>query len=180
LRVVTLILCCTIASCSCWAAPWKGEATVNNSDLVAEELRGCPLWTEVPDTDVTRRMRITEVYKSLAHYDNATIRNGILLVLHSYARDTGESYRAGEKIFAFLRVIFEVPSRFDASIAGLPYGIMGNPVNSDGLDLLWPFSLDRDGQLTLTGVALVFRSGPPYDPIADFDQMASRLPRRFR
>jgi hypothetical protein len=179
LRAVVFVIGLAIASCNSSAASSEGETSLKGSKLLALELARCPLWTEVPGKDVVARKRITHAYEGLAHYDNATIRTGISLYLQSFASFSWENYKAGEKIFAFLRVVFEVPRRFDATKGGLPYGILGNPVHSDGVDLLWPFSLEHDGQLALTGVDLVFHSGPPYDPIADFDQMASRLERRF-
>ena len=117
----------------------------------------------MPEKDIARRKRITDTYESLAHYNNATIKSGISLYLRTSVSSSWENYKGGEKIFAFLRVIFEVPRRFDATKAALPYGLMGNSVHSDGVDLLWPFSLEHDGQLALTGVDLGFHSGPPYD-----------------
>jgi hypothetical protein len=39
--------------------------------------------------------------------------------------------------------------------------------------------MDSSGRLRLTGVNLGLHSGPEYDPLHDFDQMALRLERRF-
>ena len=78
-------------------------------------------------------------------------------------------------MFAFLRVIFEVPVRRNGAT---PYGVLGNPIYDDGVDLLWPYSIDNSGRLVLTGVDSGVHVGSPYDPLADFDEMASRLGRR--
>ena len=81
-------------------------------------------------------------------------------------------------MFAFLRVVFDLPARFNPANERLPFELLGNPLHFDGVDLLWPFSINN-GQLQLTSGPLGALSGPSYDPFADFDQMALRLRRRF-
>lgn len=146
--------------------------------MIALKLQRCPLWTEVPEHNFQLREEITETYRSVAHFDTATIRAGVALYLHQSAGLSPQQYESGEKIFAFLRVVFRVPRRFDAERQHMPYETAGNPVYPDGVDLLWPFSMNSHGRLQLTGVAIGL-SGPEYNPLADFDQMARHLPRRF-
>jgi hypothetical protein len=70
-----------------------------------------------------------------------------------------------------------VPQPFDPSSK---FSFFGNPVYSDGADLLWPYSIDRTGQLVLSGVDTGMHTGPTPDGLSDFDLMASRFARRFR
>ena len=153
------------------------NGTAERAELIARQLQSCPLWAEVSEHDLQRREQITETYLRLAQYDTATIRAGIALYLNSSPILSPQRYEAGEKIFAFVRVVFQVPRRFDATRGHLPFQPVGNPVYADGVDLLWPFSMDDNGRLHLTGVDQG-HSGLAYNPLADFDQMARRLPRR--
>jgi hypothetical protein len=151
-----------------------------DSNFLVRELQRCPLWTRVPESDIKRRREITRIYLRLAQYNTETLRAGIASYLNSYAAPLSyEYYEASDKVFVFLRVVFDVPRRFDATKERLPFGLQGNPVYPDGVDLLWPFSIDTNGDLQLTGVDLGVHSGPSYDALADFDHMASRLRRRF-
>lgn len=156
-------------------------ATSKSASFVAGELKRCPLWTQVPEYDAETRRRITDVYVALAHFDSATIRAGVASYVNSYVsagRPELGYVDASQKVYAFLRVVFKVPARIDAS-KGSPYGLMGNPVYPDGVDMLWPFSMDSAGRLALTGVDSGLHTGVPYDPLSDFDKMASHLERRF-
>jgi hypothetical protein len=162
-----------------------GESEMNANAkgvvLVANELRGCALWTEIPQYDIEARKQITATYIALAHLDTETIRAGIASYIDSYILDGQPKLHyieAIEKVYAFLHVVFKVPQRADAS-KGSPFGLMGNPVYPDGVDLLWPISIDRAGRLKLTGVDSGLHTGVPYDPLSDFDKMASQLERRF-
>lgn len=174
--MAAFLMCVAVISCS--TENHDSASNVPRADLVARQLQRCPLWTEVSEQDLKRREQITETYRSLAQYDTATIRAGMVLYLNRNPVLSPQRYEDGLKIFAFLRVVFQVPRRFDAVREHVPFETAGNPVYPDGLDLLWPFSMDDHGHLQLTGVAIGL-SGPAYDPLADFDQMARRLPRRF-
>jgi len=121
---------------------------------------------------------MTDVYRVVAQYDTTTIREGLALYLDRLPAPSVQSYEAGDKIFALLRVVFNVPPLFDVKREPLPFGLQGNPVQPEGVNLLWPFSIDTSGRLRLTGVQGGL-SGPAFDPLGDFDQMAIRLKRRF-
>lgn len=176
-RMASILMCATVISCSTENRDSASNVTTERADLIARQLQRCPLWTEVSKNDLRRREQIAETYRSLAQYDTATIRAGILSYLNRSPALSPQRYEAGEMIFAFLRVVFQVPRRFDATREHLPFATAGNPVYPDGVDLLWPFSIDGHGRLQLTGVA-VGLSGPAYNPLADFDQMSVRLQRR--
>ena len=176
--MAALLMCVAGISCATENHDRVSNVTAERADLIARQLQQCPLWTEISEHDLKRREQITEMYLSLAQYDTATIRAGIVSYLNRSPVLSPQRYEAGAKIFAFLRVVFRVPRRFDAAREHVPFETAGNPVYPDGVDLLWPFSIDRHEGLQLTGVAIGL-SGPAYNPLTDFDQMARRLPRRF-
>lgn len=168
-----------------WHSARASEVGVNSktegAGFVAGELERCALWTSVPKYDIEARRQITKTYVALAHFDTATVRAGIASYVNSYVISGRPEFRyvdATQKVYAFLRVVFKVPPRVDAS-SGSPFGLMGNPVYPDGVDMLWPFSMDNAGRLELTGLDSGLHTGVPYDPLPDFDKMASRLERRF-
>jgi hypothetical protein len=153
----------------------RGDESVMQAESgrIARELDTCPLWTNVPEGDIETRRQISAIYAQLAQYETATIRMGIASYLQSYTNPPGyKYYEANDKVYALLRVVFKISqipaSRARRSIS--PY--------FDGSDPLWPFSIDDLGRLQLTGVEGP-RSGPASNTLASFDEMASRLERRF-
>lgn len=181
-RIAVFPMCLMVISCAARPNESATVAKANKSDLIAGELSRCPLWKGLPEHDIARRKEITDVFLDVAKYDTSTLRAGIVAYLNRYPALSPQIDDAGYEIFAFLRVVFLVPPHFGTtreSLRSLPFSLLGNPVHDDGVDLLWPYSIDHDGHLHLTGFILGLHSGPPYDPLADFDQMAQRLERRF-
>lgn len=162
------------------ADPAPGDVS-GDAKIIAEELRHCPLWTDIPSGDTGRRRQITNIYLKLARYPTSVIRTGVYVYVMSYAPLDPRSLEAGYKVFALERVVFSVPKRFRVG-ERIPYAILGNPLIHEGtatyIDFLWPYSIGSDGRLVLTGSGFGQVSGPPYKPTADFDQMAGRLARR--
>jgi hypothetical protein len=178
LRVVAVVwMCLAIVSCS--PGPRDRVVNVKKADVIAGALQRCPLWTQTSEHDIKQRQQITDRYLVVAQYDTAVIRDGIALYLNSYPALSPQRFDAGDKIFALLRVVYKVPRRVEVRRERLPFSLRGNPVQADGVDLLWPFSIGNDGRLLLTGLDPGFHSGPAYEPLSDFDQMAVRLERRF-
>jgi len=155
------------------------EATIRDAQVVALELDRCPLWTQVPPQEVERRRKITDLYERLSRYPTDAIRAGVALYVQSYSPSDVRHVEAVQKVFAFVRVFFNVPSKF-ALDKQPPLSIAGSPVSVDRVvDFLWPFSIDAEGQLSLTGVDSGFHTGPDIDAIATFNVMETRLARRF-
>jgi hypothetical protein len=177
--VAAVLACLVVVSCSLGSRDRVVNMKPEKADVLARALQRCPLWTQTSAHDIKQRQQITDVYLVVAQYDTTTIRDGIALYLNSYPASSPQRFDAGDRIFALLRVVFKVPRLFDVRRERLPFSLRGNPVQADGVELLWPFSMDNDGRLLLTGLDLGFHSGPAYDPLSDFDQMAVRLERRF-
>ena len=155
-----------------------------HAKFIAEELRRCPLRTEIPPQDKDRRQQITNIYLSLAQYPTQVIRAGIYQYVDRYPRLDIRYDKANSKVFAFLRVVFKVPAQFPLTEQSrFPYAAPENPLKTERtitcVDFLWPYSIDDTGQLVLSGFPSTVFSGPPYDATRDFDQMAARLQRRL-
>jgi hypothetical protein len=144
-------------------------------------LHDCSLWTTIPAADKEARAALTSTYVEIAQYSTNAIRAGTALYLQSYSPKDGKGLAANLKVFALLRVVFEVPKSIKAAelIPPRRYAIWGNPSEGDSIDLLWPFSIDSAGKLELTGVDDSFHSGPMADEISDFQVMELTLQRRF-
>jgi hypothetical protein len=161
----------------------KGETKSEESRLetMVAELESCPDWVVVPKEDVVARKRITDTYVKLARESTESIRAGMALFLKRHPGPSVGNIQAEDKLFAFVRVVFIVPQRYvpQPSDPSSTFFAFGNPVYSDGADLLWPYSIDGTGQLALTGVDTGMHTGPIPDALSDFDKMASRFSRRF-
>jgi hypothetical protein len=177
---IAVVAICVMGCCSVKAGePPTRALTEDDVAFVARVLEECPDWTSLSEFDLQERDKVTQIYLMLAQYDTTTLRAGIDSYLMRYlSSHRGEHIVASNKIFAFVRVLFDVPPRFFTQEHPFPFSLHGNPVYADGVDLLWPFSLDRQGKLHLTGV-VAFLWGLPYDALHDFDAMAARLKQRF-
>jgi hypothetical protein len=155
---------------------------IRDARFIADELRRCPLWTDIAPQDVDRRKQITDSYLNLARYPTDVIRAGIMQYVYSYAQLDQRYIEAGEKVFAFERVAFEVPKQFRVG-ERFPYAVLGNPLKPEGtatyIDFLWPYSIGDAGQLVLSGIDVGPTTGPPYNATADFAEIAARLKRRL-
>jgi hypothetical protein len=178
---IAVIAMCVMGGCTIKPGePPVRASTQDSVAFIARTLEECPSWESLGVFDIQEQDKITQTYLMLAQYDTSTLRAGIASYLKRYASPPrAEYFAASEKVFVFLRVLFDVPPRFFSQEHPFPFSLHGNPYHADGVDLLWPFSLDRHGKLQLTGIALSGSSGPPYDALADFDAMAARLKRRF-
>jgi hypothetical protein len=155
--------------------PSLGNVKTKNVEFIARELQRCPCWLNVPVDEVARREEITDLYLKLADYDTETIRAGIASYLSEEKIADPGTFYAGAKVFALLRVVFQVPQYV---VATGEFYSMGNPVHDGSIELLWPYSMDGAGRLVLTGSALVGYTGLPADPLKEFDKFASRFGRR--
>jgi uncharacterized protein YecT (DUF1311 family) len=168
------------ASPSPTSEPAHGNAT-SDSEFIAEQLRMCPSWFDIPPQETDRRREITSIYLRLAQYPTDVIRIGVLLYVGNIAALDPRYMEAGLKVFALERVVFKVPTRLRVG-EPFPYAVLGNPTKQEGaakyIDFLWPYSVDTAGQLVLSGGAVAL-SIPPYNPLTDFTEMEMRLERRF-
>jgi hypothetical protein len=139
---------------------------------LAAELHRCPAWVKVRADESELRTAITRIYQQFTDWDTKTIREGVERYLNESSQG---NEHADAKVFAFLRVVFAVPSGFVGEAKH--YGGWGNPVSDGKVNLLWPYEVDDSGKLVLAGQADRY-FGSPYDALAEFDELASKYPRR--
>jgi len=153
------------------------KVDASGAQIVYSELQRCPSWQEIRGDEVEFRQGITRLYLGLGHYNTETIKKGIQDYIASNKPLSPEAFNAEAKIFAFLRVIFDVPAGYIKIKGDEHYGSWGSPVKDGEVNLLWPYSKDNAGNLTLTGIASDYY-GPPYDPIAEFEEFRVKYSRR--
>jgi hypothetical protein len=160
------------------------NTAAERAEFIANTLRQTPRWWQVPQTDVKERARITDTYVKLAHYPNEDLRAGIKLLLdQSWPKSSIDRLNpsgAVDKVFAFLRVVFNVPLTVDRT--DHVYQTLGNPFvgeHAEARDFLWPYSIDHRGKLRLTAGELGMPHGQVPDLLQEFDTMARTLNRRF-
>jgi hypothetical protein len=167
-----------------WGGPLLAQDRVSttamrtkNVDLIVHQLQICPCWAYVGPHDIETRKKITEIYIGLSAYDTGTIRAG----LKRFLNEPGPfDLLCDLKVFAFLRVLFKVPQHYVVTGKRPWLMLMGNPVENDGsIDLLWPYSIDYAGNLSLVGGdGKFFFGGSVWDELPEFDYIASRFGRR--
>jgi hypothetical protein len=147
-------------------------------EYIARELEASPRWYSISADQADQREGLTKLYIQLARYPTDEIRAGIAAYLMNYPAESSESYLANLKLFAFLRVVFNVPKSLRRD-RDFPFRTWGNPTSADGnVDFLWPYSMGASGQLILSGVD-IGHSDVEVDQLAEFDKMRARFPRRF-
>ena len=183
-RVLAFCLLCSTCATFASVSQANDSAPENpkpDATFIAEELQHCPLWIDIPPQDTDRRQQIANIYLNIARYPTEVIWAGVHIYVDSYTQLDHRYIEAGYKVFALERVVFNVPARFRVG-ERFPYSTLGNPSIPENtttyIDFLWPYSIGSAGQLVLSGFGVGQLSGPPYNPIADFDQMVARLPRR--
>jgi hypothetical protein len=142
--------------------------------LICYNLNRCPCWRDIKESEREFRAGITKLYSGLACYNTETIRSGIQCFIERN-RSVDDEFVSGAKVFAFLRVVFDLPDNYvkDAKYTGS----WGSPSKDGGVNLLWPYAKDTDGNLILVGTAWDY-AGPPYQPLMEFDYLQKKYERR--
>jgi len=184
-----IVAACTKKSNNNIAMPKFDNEEADIASIIAI-IDACPNWIDVSKDDFKTRSKITTIYKSLQKYDNSAIRDALneimsAKILTSEAYTSQENRRA--KVFALLRLLFEIPQGLLPALPqhngiGISISEWGHAYHMpyDGtVNLLWPFEL-RQGNLVLTGVGgrQTLWTGPTYNPIYEFDEMAKVYKRR--
>lgn len=144
---------------------------------VTAQLQRSPLWIAITSADKIERERIVTTYKELNEYNSDKLREGIKIYLERFSMELepDENFNASAKVFALLRVLFDIPQGYFSDANN--YGSWGSPVFDGRVNLLWPFATTAEGELILVGKGGRYK-GPPYDGLAEFDELRARFPRR--
>lgn len=177
LRALIILVCVVLgAPLGAQVSPEAGLVDKEGARLVWQELRRCPCWLDFREDETEFRTGITRLYRSLSPHGTGTIREGIRYYLSEFQGDRPEEFSARAKVFAFLRVVFDVPEGYLQGARA--FGSWGAPWRDGQINLLWPYSLDSGGGLSLTGVFPGEYAGPPYDALGEFDSFVLHYPRR--
>lgn len=119
-------------------------------DTVAREIDRCPAWSELRKGDDATRQQIMNCLERLANYDPAVIRQAMEKYISIKRSQKAFDVSAMSRLYVLNRYLFKVPEKanFERSTFG---GWMGVPHDSQSINLLWPFTVDEKGKLTLTG-----------------------------
>lgn len=176
---ILLFVSCTLDE-SKFSAPGKTIDSGPPKHIVASKsvrdlLLACPSYMGIEDSDVQGKRELLRTLEAIAAFDDQAIRYGIILALNeSY---TGQKY-VSDSVFLANRFLFDVPEwvAFNGNGYG---GWVGRPFDKENnrINLIWPFSYDKDHSLQLTE-HLHGYNGPPYDGVAEFDYFHASFPRR--
>jgi len=174
-------MCVACATSLSFATDMNASTHQENAAFVAARLESCLVWTALPENDTRDREAVIDVYLDIARFPTGDIREGIK-TFSVKERDLLGSMDARAKVFALLRVVFLLPKGL-VDVGNLKnardFASAKEPavVNSGKVDLLWPITVDADGRLRLTGVAVAGR-WLDFSPVEAFDELADRFPRR--
>lgn len=114
------------------------------------------------------------------NYDSRTIEEAIRKteVGIRQSRDMADRIDVELKVYILNRVVCNVPQWVD-SREPIPFGgWLDRPTRDGAINVLWPLSVDDDGELRLTG-AMMSYMGAPYQPLSEFRAFLERYGRRY-
>lgn len=135
------------------------------------EFEACPSWLTVQWEDVEPRTDVLLKLQALARYDAAAIRAA--MVRHTRMYGKGQQSIDNVCNYRILnRLLFQVPSEVpeETPVFGGWIVYCGNGASRDEL---WPISIDKQGQIGLTGKAIGYL-GPRYRFLEEFDYFHSK------
>lgn len=131
-------------------------------DKIVKIMETCPPWGEFQGDEETEKIMAS--MKELSKYDLDLLREAITRYLsrpENKLSASGWGRPARARVHVLDRYIFDVPAGKvpRGSVRGFG-GFFGMPWDSTGIDVLWPLSVDAQGNLVLTGRSYGY-SGPP-------------------
>ena len=148
-------------------SPRVDQPNQASADTVAREIELCPPWDELNKGDDATRGQIMKCLEQIANYDLAVIRQAMEKYMSIKRSQKALDVTAMSRLYVLNRYVFNVPEKasFERSTFG---GWMGVPHDSQWINLLWPFSVDEKGKLTLTGQPSGYL-GDEYKALQEFD-----------
>ena len=138
-----------------------------SASTVAREIESCFPWSELRESDDEARKQIMTCFGKIASYDLVMIRLAIEKYVSTKRSQKAFNVAAMSRLYVLNRYLFNVPekARFEKGTFG---GWMGVPADSEWINLLWPFTIDEAGTLTLTGQFHGYM-GDDYLALQEFD-----------
>lgn len=137
------------------------------ADTVAREIGLCPPWSELNKGDDATRGQIMKCVEQIASNDLPVIRSAMEKYVSLKSSKKAFDVAAMSRLYVLNRYVFDVPEKasFERSTFG---GWMGVPHDSQWINLLWPFTVDEKGKLTLIGQFSGYL-GEEYQALKEFD-----------
>lgn len=150
--------------------PPQYSATAVN--YVIKALESCPAWSDA-NADSNK---ILTTLKNLSTNDTATLRIAIENFVASCRSEQRYDISNMSKLFVFNRLLFALPERekFSGRFFG---GWEGVPHDKFEMNMLWPLSHSKDGELLLTGKYSGY-SGDRFFAVQEFDYFLAKYGRR--
>lgn len=132
-------------------------------------LDSCPAWNRMGSQNDESFNSILKQLDEISKFDAALVRIAIVNYTEKNLKGRMTDIDCYARIFLLNRYIFNVPDKLIKSKR--PFGgWAGIPMSDDGVNWLWPFSLDKENKLVLTGKYLGF-FGPDYQFLEEFDYL---------
>jgi hypothetical protein len=171
--MVLLIILLTVVLKGCKKS--EDVVCLVEANEIVEKLEACPAWSETypggatyPDNGKARK-QIVKLLEEIRQYPLDVVRAGIKQYV-SKKQESATGYDVAEmsRLYLLNKYIFVIPEKVPFGLARFFGGWSGIPHGSEGTELLWPFSKNPDGTLSLTGDFGGY-NGPKYAAIDAFD-----------
>jgi hypothetical protein len=150
----------------------SAQATPPGRDEAIQLLRTCPAWSDAK----ANRNQIVVCLRRLSQCDSAILR-AVTKAFVAECRANGTyTIAAMSKLFVLNRFVFNVPehAKFSGPFFG---GWEGVPHDEREMNVMWPLSHGKDGQLELSG-AYGGYSGERFRALEEFDFFLRKYGRR--
>lgn len=171
-RIILLLILLTVAFIGCKKSD---DVCPMEAKEIVEKLETCPAWSEIypssemyPDNAKARK-QIVKLLEEIRQYPLDIVRTGIAEYV-SKKQNSATGYNVAEmsRLYLLNKYIFAIPEKVPFGLLRFLGGWLGTPYDSEGRDVLWPFSKSSDGTLLLTGDFGGYK-GPKYAAIDAFD-----------
>lgn len=165
-----------IGSISCLTTPLLNqEHSKDSPSEIVLLIENSPAWTDIPLGDKASIQKLFMNFEKISKSDIKVIREAIKLFITDRQRAKKYYVKDMSQVFLLNRYLLKVPSGMVSQRVGSRYGgWVGIPVDSENINLLWPLSLGKDGNLQLVGKYSGY-IGDDYSGLEEFDDFIERF-----
>lgn len=150
----------------------KSKDSIKEVILLIED---CPAWSDISSGDKDSFQRIYMNFEKISKSDIEVTREAIKLFIRDRQRAKKYYVKDMSQVFLLNRYLLNVPSAMVSQKTVARYGgWVGIPIDSENINLLWPFSLNRDGSLQIVGKYNGY-IGDDYMGLDEFDDFKERF-----
>ena len=144
---------------------------------VSEQIRECPPWARITPGDIATQRRLIKCMEELSAENTSTLRQAIEKIIEEGPAENNDPFDEWSRLYVLNRFLFNVPRKSKLADAKFFGGWHGVPQDGIYIDLLWPLRIDSSGLIELVGTTKMY-TGPPYQPLLEFDYFNHRFGRR--